>query len=99
MHAKNNPDPNQASGVADVKSTEDNHGKQSGSHFIIISGTTAPSATPFQFISGVITPNVPNTQITFVINSEYIAPANQSRAPIQNSGKADVPTSESSITH
>lgn len=101
MHikAKNNPDPNQLSGVADVKSTEDNHGKFSGTGYIIISGTLAPSGTAFQVVSGLPTANVPNTQITSVINSVYVTPSNQNRAPIQNSGSANVPTSESSITH
>ncbi len=83
------------SGKADVPSTEDNHGKFSGSHFIAVSGTINPSGAWYQ--SGIA--SVPNTQITSVINSVYLTPSNQSRAPIQNSGSANVPTSESSITH
>lgn len=84
------------SGKADVPTSESvgDH-KLSGSHFIAISGTTAPNAAWYQ--SGLAT--VPNTQITFVVNTLYTLPANSALAPIQTSGTANVPKSESSITH
>ena len=90
-------DPNQLSGIANVKTTEDNHGKFSGTHFIPVSGTINPQGAWYQ--SGLA--NVPNSQITFVINSEYTTPPNQNISSFQiaASGIANVPRGESSITH
>lgn len=96
MQAKNTIDfTHNVSGKADVPSNEDNHGKFSGYQFIAISGTINPSGAWYQ--SGLA--NVPSQEITKVINSLYVAPANQNRDPIQSSGVANVPKSESSITH
>lgn len=87
------------SGTANVKSTEDNHGKFSGYQYIFFSGQTPPSGAWYQVISGTISAIVPSQEITKVVNSLYVTPSNQNLAPFQSSGNsaptANVPKSES----
>lgn len=93
------------SGLAGVPTSEDTSVKQtSGTHYVHLSGQTSPSGAWYQETSGnLITPNVPNTQITFVINSIQPTQPNQALAPFQSSGTsaptANVPKSESSWNH
>lgn len=88
-----------------VPTSEDTSIKQlSGTHYIHLSGQTSPSGAWYQQTSGsLITPNVPNTQITLVINSVQPTAPNQALAPFQSSGNsaptANVPKSESSWNH
>lgn len=89
------------SGTDNVRLSEDT----STVNYIYSSGTgayVAPDQVSSWYQSGT-SPNVPNTQITSVVNSLYVTISNQQRAPFQSSGNsapsANVPTSESSITH
>ena len=87
-----------------VPSSEDSSEKHaSGTHYIHLSGQTPPSGAWYQFSGNFVTPNVPVTEITLVINSVQPNLPNELRSPFQSSGNsaptANVPKSESSYNH
>lgn len=91
------------SGTANVKSGEDSREQQENRTQMdrFASGTGAfcgPDQVSAWYQSGT-TANVPIAQVTTIHNTLYTLPPNSSLSPVQASGSANVPTSESSITH